>query len=60
MFHPNFYFRSKKQLQSTLVITKSKGLTEILRYPYLDISDLQNRGKNKSNNHSSQMNMTIL
>ena len=26
-------------------------------YPYFDISDLQNWGKNKSNNHASQMNM---
>ena len=28
-----------------------------LRYPYLDTSDLQNGGKNKSKNHISQMNM---
>ena len=27
------------------------------RYPYLDISDLRNRGKNKSNNHISQINV---
>ena len=26
-------------------------------YPFLDISDLQNCGNYKSNNHSSQMNM---
>ena len=25
------------------------------RYPYLDISDLQNLGKNKLNNHIQQM-----
>ena len=25
------------------------------RYPYLDISDLQNLGKNKSYNHTEQM-----
>ena len=33
---------------------KFKGLSEILRYPYLDRSDLQNWRKNKSNNHISQ------
>ena len=27
------------------------------RYPYLDISDLQNWGKNNSNNHISQIYM---
>ena len=31
-------------------------LWNISRYQYIDISDLQNRGKNKSNNHVSQMN----
>ena len=29
-------------------------------YPYLEISDLQNWGKNKSSNHISQMNKTLL
>ena len=38
--------RKDRRIQSTLVISNSKGLSEILRYPYLDISDLQNRGKN--------------
>ena len=34
------------KLQSTLLILESKGLSEILlRYPYLDISDLQMRQK---------------
>ena len=32
-------------------------LLNILRYPYLDISDMQNLGKHKSNNHISQINM---
>ena len=32
-------------IQSTLVISKSTALSEILRYPYLYISDLQNWGK---------------
>ena len=27
------------------------------RYPYLDLPDLQNWGKNKPNNHISKMNM---
>ena len=29
----------------------------MLRYPYLDIADLQNWEKNKLSNHISQMNM---
>ena len=37
--------------KSTLVISKSKELCEIVRYPYLDISGLQNWGKNKSNDN---------
>ena len=40
------------EIQSTLVISNSKGLSEILkRYPYLDISGLLNLGKNESNSH---------
>ena len=46
-------------LQLTLIISKSKGLPKIhpARYLDLDISDLQNWGKNKPNHHISQMNM---
>ena len=36
----NLYNASFK-VQSTLVISNSKGLTEILRYPYLDTSELR-------------------
>ena len=42
-----------KEIQSTLVIAKSKGLSEY----FPDISDLQNRRKKRSNGHISQMNM---
>ena len=46
------------KVQLILIILKSKGLCDIiLRYPYLDISDLQNWGKNKSHNNISEMNM---
>ena len=34
---------------SRLVISNTKGLSEIL-HPYLDKSNLQNKGKNKSKN----------
>ena len=67
----------QEQLQSTLVISKSKGLFEYLaisvprhirfaelrknktntRYPYLE---LQNRGKNKSSNHTSLITKILL
>ena len=33
------------KIQSTLVISNSKGLWNTSRYPYFDISDLGNRGK---------------
>ena len=39
------------KLQSTLVSPNYNGLSKILWYPYREISDLQNWGKNKSNNH---------
>ena len=38
-------------VQSTLVISNSKGLWNTSRYPYLDISDLENWGKNNLINH---------
>ena len=41
-------------IQSTLVISK-RTLWNTWRYPYLDISDLQNWGKNNSNNHIYQI-----
>ena len=31
----------ESHIQSTLVMAKSKGLSEILQYPYLDISDFR-------------------
>ena len=49
---------------NTLITTVDSRYLEVLgnvwntsRYPYLDISDLQNWGKNKSNNHISQRNV---
>ena len=43
-------------VQSTLVTSKSKGLSEIFR-DVRTLKDLQNWGKNKSNNHMLQMNI---
>ena len=46
------------EVQSTPIISNCNGLSEILRdNPYLDISELQNWGKNKSNNHILQIYM---
>ena len=43
-------------VQSTLVISKSKGPSETFPDdPYIDISDLHNGGKYKSNNQISQI-----
>ena len=43
MIYVAAYIFRKVNIQSTLVISNSKGLSEILpRYPYFDISDLQN------------------
>ena len=50
-----FFLFLHKNIQLTFVISKSKGLWNISWYPYLDISDLQNWGKNDS--HISQMNI---
>ena len=42
----------KKNIQSTLCYLEFQGtLWNTLRYSYLDVSDLQNRGKNNLNNH---------
>ena len=47
--------KRKHKIQSTLVISKSKGPSETLRD--IRTSDVQNWGKYQSNNHISQMNM---
>ena len=57
MFTTNFY---RHQLQSTLVILKSNGLSEILRDIYTSAYQIcRTEGINKLNNHISQMNMYV-
>ena len=50
-------FTWRSRLRSVSKPRSPKDLWNTSRYPYLDISNLQNWGKNKSNSHISQMNM---
>ena len=48
-------------IKSTVVISKSKGHSEILRDIRTSIYEIcRNEGKNRSNNHISQMNITLI
>ena len=46
---------AQRNVQSTLFISNSKGLWNTSRYPYFDISDLQNWETNNSHNHILQI-----
>ena len=58
LLFPKFYmYKDQLCTVDSRYLEDQRTLWNISRYPYLDISGLQNWGNNKSNNQVSQMNM---